>query len=191
MKEYNKRHFQMKLPSLITVIAIVAVALIIPWLFGDDDGGAFVDVSDIINGTGSSESTSDQSSDDAPSDAPSDGIAEDGEYLDLDSVAAYIHQFGKLPKNYLTKSEAKARGWESSEGNLWVVASGCAIGGDIFRNYEGQLPAKSGRVYYECDVNYEGGYRGAERIVFSNDGLIFYTSDHYATFTELYAEDEK
>lgn len=118
----------------------------------------------------------------------SEGVNEDGEYLSKDDVAEYIHKFGKLPKNFLTKNEAKALGWDSSKGNLWVVAPGCAIGGDKFRNYEGQLPQKSGRIYYECDVNYDGGYRDAERIVFSNDGLIFYTADHYETFTELYGE---
>lgn len=118
----------------------------------------------------------------------SEGVTEDGEYLSKDDVAEYIHKFGKLPKNFLTKNDAKALGWDSSKGNLWVVAPGCAIGGDKFRNYEGQLPQKSGRIYYECDVNYDGGYRDAERIVFSNDGLIFYTADHYESFAELYGE---
>ena len=61
-----------------------------------------------------------------------------------------------------------------------------SIGGDKFGNREGLLPKEDGRQYYECDVNYQGGYRGAERIVFSNDGLIFYTDDHYNSFTQLY-----
>ena len=115
----------------------------------------------------------------------------DGEYLSRDDVALYIHLYGKLPPNFLTKNEAKVLGWESSKGNLWVVRPGCAIGGDRFRNYEGQLPDAPGRVYYECDVNYSGGYRGAERIVFSNDGLVYYTADHYETFTLLYGGDGK
>lgn len=110
----------------------------------------------------------------------------DGSYLSRDDVALYIHTYGKLPNNFLTKNEAEILGWESSKGNLWVVCPGCAIGGDRFRNYEGQLPDADGRIYYECDVNYSGGYRGAERIVFSNDGLIYYTADHYESFTLLY-----
>ena len=115
-------------------------------------------------------------------------VTEDGKYLSKDDVAAYIHAFGKLPENFITKSEAEDLGWVSSEGNLWDVADGYAIGGDRFGNYEGLLPEADGRQYYECDVNYNGGYRGGERIVFSNDGLIFYTSDHYESFTQLYGE---
>ena len=101
-------------------------------------------------------------------------------------VAKYIHTYNKLPSNYITKKEASKLGWESDEGNLWEVTDKMSIGGDKFGNKEGLLPKKEGRIYYECDVNYEGGYRGAERIVFSNDGLIFYTDDHYESFTQLY-----
>ncbi|MGN1069057.1 MAG: ribonuclease domain-containing protein [Candidatus Fimadaptatus sp.] len=61
-----------------------------------------------------------------------------------------------------------------------------SIGGDRFGNREGLLPDARGRQYYECDVNYDGGYRGGERIVFSSDGLIYYTCDHYNTFALLY-----
>ncbi len=187
MKERFKRHFAWKLPSLIAVVIIIAAALIFPELFGDDTGNV------IHYHTDSNTTDAVDANTDTETSTDSDGssVLEDGEYLDRDSVAAYIHKYGRLPKNFLTKDEARALGWDSSKGNLWVVAPGHAIGGDIFRNYEGQLPKKSGRIYYECDVNYDGGYRDAERIVFSNDGLIFYTSDHYETFTELYAEDGK
>lgn len=110
----------------------------------------------------------------------------DGAYIKPEDVADYIHTFGTLPKNFITKSEAKALGWDSSKGNLWEVAEGKSIGGDRFGNYEGLLPNADGRKYTKCDVNYSGGYRGKERIIFSNDGLIFYTDDHYKTFTQLY-----
>ena len=113
-------------------------------------------------------------------------VAKDGSYTTPEDVAEYIHTFGTLPKNFITKSEAKALGWDSSKGNLWDVAEGKSIGGDYFGNYEGLLPKADGRKYTECDVNYSGGYRGAERIIFSNDGLIYYTNDHYQTFTQLY-----
>lgn len=118
-----------------------------------------------------------------------ESLEENGSYTSKDNVAAYINEYGKLPPNFITKSEAIALGWESSEGNLWDVAEGMSIGGDRFGNREGRLPSQSGREYYECDINYDGGYRGAERIVFSNDGLIFYTADHYETFIQLYEED--
>lgn len=113
-------------------------------------------------------------------------IEEDGIYSKPEEVAEYIHIFGKLPKNYITKKEAMGLGWESSKGNLWDVTDKKSIGGDSFGNREGRLPKASGRKWYECDVNYNGGYRGGERIVFSNDGLIYYTDNHYETFTQLY-----
>lgn len=113
-------------------------------------------------------------------------VEKDGSYTTPEDVAEYIHTFGTLPKNFITKSEAKALGWDSSKGNLWDVANGKSIGGDHFGNYEGLLPKANGRKYTECDVNYSGGYRGSERIIFSNDGLIYYTNDHYQTFTQLY-----
>ncbi len=106
-------------------------------------------------------------------------------YSDKDHVAAYLLAFEELPENYLTKKEAQALGWISSKGNLWDVAPGMSIGGDRFGNYEGILPKKNGRQYYECDIDFDGTYRNGKRIVFSNDGLIFYTEDHYETFEEI------
>lgn len=117
------------------------------------------------------------------------GVREDGEYTSRDEVAAYLHAFGHLPDNFITKKEAKALGWDSSKGNLGEVAPGKSIGGDYFGNYEGILPEAEGRKYTECDIDSTGGYRGAKRIVFSNDGLIYYTEDHYETFTLLYGEE--
>ncbi len=111
---------------------------------------------------------------------------EDGWYDTVEAVAEYIHIYGHLPDNFITKNEARDLGWESSEGNLWDVAYGMSIGGDKFGNREGLLPDAKGRVWYECDINYQGGFRGSERIVFSNDGLIYYTADHYESFEKLY-----
>lgn len=113
-------------------------------------------------------------------------IREDGDYTGKNEVAAYIDLYGTLPTNFITKKEAQALGWDSKEGNLDEVAPGMSIGGDRYGNYDGQLPEEPGRTYQECDVNYEGGYRGSERIVYSSDGLIFYTDDHYQTFEQLY-----
>lgn len=113
-------------------------------------------------------------------------VEKDGSYTTPEDVAEYIHTFGTLPNNFITKDEAKKLGWDNKKGNLRDVADGKSIGGDYFGNYEGLLPKAKGRKYTECDVNYEGGYRGSERIIFSNDGLIYYTNDHYQTFTQLY-----
>ena len=107
-------------------------------------------------------------------------------YSDKDHVALYIHLYGELPPNYITKSQAEALGWVSSKGNLAKVAPGKSIGGDSFGNREGLLPKKNGRKYYECDIDYKSGTRNAKRIIYSNDGLVFYTEDHYESFTQLY-----
>lgn len=117
-------------------------------------------------------------------------LDEKGEYTSPQEVALYICIFDKLPANFITKKEAMNLGWESNKGNLWEVTDNKSIGGDKFGNREGLLPKSDGRVYYECDVNYEGGFRGAERIVYSNDGLIFYTNDHYESFEQLYDRRE-
>lgn len=116
------------------------------------------------------------------------GIVEDGVYDTKEEVALYLHLYGRLPDNYITKKEAENLGWDSKKGNLWEVAPGMSIGGSRFGNYEGQLPEEKGRSYYECDLEYDGGYRGAKRLVYSDDGLIFYTEDHYKTFEQLYGE---
>ena len=113
-------------------------------------------------------------------------VDEDGEYTSKEEVAAYLHEYGHLPDNFITKKEAKELGWDSYAGNLAQVAPGKSIGGDRFGNYEGQLPEKKGRNYYECDIDFDGGRRGAKRIIYSDDGLIFYTEDHYETFEQLY-----
>ena len=112
-------------------------------------------------------------------------VEEDGWYDTMEEVAIYLTFFEQLPGNYLTKKEAQALGWESRKGNLWDVADGCSIGGDRFGNYEGLLPDAKGRKWTECDIDFDGSYRGAERIVFSNDGLIYYTGDHYESFDEI------
>ncbi len=115
-------------------------------------------------------------------------IDEDGSYTSRDDVALYIHTYGHLPGNFITKKEARELGW--SGGGLEKYAPGMCIGGDRFGNYEGLLPEKKGRKYTECDIDTLGAKsRGAKRIVFSNDGLIYYTDDHYDSFTLLYGEE--
>ena len=129
------------------------------------------------------------------SDLPDDGddsgaeaIDEDGSYTSKEEVALYIHIYGRLPGNFITKKEAQALGWPG--GSLEPYAPGKCIGGSRFGNYEGLLPEKEGRTYTECDIDTLGAEsRGAKRIVFSNDGLIYYTGDHYESFELLYREE--
>ena len=115
-------------------------------------------------------------------------INEEGYFTSKEDVALYIYIFNKLPSNFITKDEAKEKGWESSKGNLWEVTDRLSIGGDKFGNREGSLEKKNGRQYFECDIDYNGGYRGAKRLVYSNDGLVYYTDNHYDSFTLLFGE---
>ena len=113
-------------------------------------------------------------------------VTEDGQYTTPADVAAYLHQFGKLPGNYLTRDEAQAKGWSNKKNNLGDVAPGYSIGGDRFGNREGLLPNAKDRLWFECDVNVVNGRRSDERVVWSNDGLIYYTPDSHQSFVQLY-----
>lgn len=125
----------------------------------------------------------------APTEAPTEPpIDEGGEYYSAEDVALYLHTYGYLPRNFITKSEARGYGW--SGGSVEAYVPGAAIGGDRFYNREGLLPEADGRKYYECDIDTKNrSSRGAKRIVYSNDGLIYYTKDHYASFVLLYGEE--
>ena len=153
---------------------------------GTADTGASADSS----GTSQASSDTSQESTDETK-APSDDNAllpEDGTYTSREDVALYIHQYGCLPSNFITKKEAEKLGWTG--GSLEPYAPGMCIGGSRFGNYEGLLPEKDGRTYTECDIDTLGAEkRGAKRIVFSNDGLIYYTEDHYESFELLYGEE--
>ena len=127
---------------------------------------------------------------DEPADTTDAASAPDehGVYDSKEDVALYLHLYGHLPENYITKKEAEALGW--SGGSLEPYAPGRCIGGGRFGNYEGLLPDAAGRRWTECDIDTLGAKsRGAKRIVFSNDGLIYYTGDHYASFELLYGEE--
>lgn len=109
----------------------------------------------------------------------------EGVYTSADDVSLYLYTYGELPGNFITKKEARALGWTG--GSLEPYAPGMCIGGDYFGNYEGLLPEAADREYHECDIDTLGAdSRGAKRIVYSDDGIIYYTEDHYETFTLLY-----
>lgn len=134
----------------------------------------------------SSDSTEGDSGSNLELQTSTETIDEDGYYYQKDDVALYIYTYEHLPDNYITKKEAQALGW--SGGTLESIAPGMVIGGDRYGNYEGILPQKKGRKYTECDIDTLNQKRGEKRIVFSNDGLIYYTEDHYQTFELLYGE---
>ena len=120
--------------------------------------------------------------------APALTVSEDGWYDSKEEVALYLHLYGHLPGNYVTKAEAEARGWTGGSVEPYA-GEGRALGGSRFGNYEGLLPKAAGRIYTECDIGTVGrSSRGARRLVYSNDGLIYYTGDHYENFELLYGE---
>ena len=125
---------------------------------------------------------------DAQNACEAETIPEGGSYTTKEDVALYLHLYGHLPGNFITKKDAEALGWTG--GSLEPYAPGKCIGGSRFGNYEGRLPAAQGRKYTECDIDTLGKpSRGSKRIVFSNDGLIYYTEDHYESFELLYGEE--
>ena len=113
---------------------------------------------------------------------PSGTATEDG----VDGVDFYLFTHHCLPDNYLTQNEANLLGWVNWKRNLWDVLPGAVIGGGQYKNRDGRLPSKPGRIWYEADFDYNGGFRNLRRIVFPNDGLMFVTFDHYLTFSEVY-----
>ncbi|ATA20472.1 ribonuclease [Gibbsiella quercinecans] len=122
----------------------------------------------------------------APANVPATAAAESIDGLtQQERVVSYLKQRQRLPDYYISKKQAREQGWDARDGNLCSVLPGKAIGGDRFSNREGQLPAASNRIWREADINYRCGRRGAERLLFSNDGLIFVTHDHYKNFIRV------
>lgn len=120
--------------------------------------------------------------------SPNAGSSSKAPLTSFKEVSDYLRKHGKLPDNFITKKEAEKLGWVASKGNLHQVAPGKSIGGDRFGNREKLLPEAKNRLWYEADANYKGGTRGADRIVYSNDGLIYMTTDHYKTFRDITKE---
>jgi len=188
VKEIMKKNF--KFYALIAVLLVGALLY-----FGNGGelsqqemelGGQIVDML-LDSGSDASAAPAEQVSTATDETEPEDYLDEHGSYDQPEDVALYIHTYGRLPDNYITKSQAEKLGWEG--GSVERYAPGKCIGGSRFGNREGILPSAKGRTWTECDINTLGkSSRGAERIVFSNDGLIYYTDDHYESFTLLYGE---
>ncbi len=110
------------------------------------------------------------------------GTATDKGLLGADIYLMYLK---RLPENYVTQDEAKQYGWKNVKANLHEVLPGKLIAGDIYSNKNGKLPKALGRIWREADINYTIGYRNRQRLLYSNDSLIFVTYDHYHTFYEI------
>ena len=169
------------------VIAGVETAVEIAEMLEGSETTVEVDEDELFTSP-SDETDEEEEQEDIPGDVEVSTLDEDGWYYSMDDVSEYLIVYGELPENYITKSEAEALGWQG--GSVERYLEGAAIGGDRFYNNEGDLPKEKGRLYYECDIDTNGASgRGPERIVFSNDGLIYYTPDHYETFELLYGEE--
>lgn len=112
-----------------------------------------------------------------------------GPITEPQEIVNYLAKYGRLPDNFITKKEARALGWDNYYNYVGDVAPGKSIGGDYFGNYDGKLPSKKGRKWYECDTGYKGRKRTASRLLYSTDGLYYYTEDHYNTFTQMFPEE--
>lgn len=173
-----------KKSTILLILAVLALAVLVSFV-------AFrgADLPQTPYGGASSQSGPALLPDTTEIEASAPEIDEFGVYSSMEDVALYLRTYGKLPGNYITKNEARALGWEG--GSLAPYAPGKCIGGDRFGNYEGLLPEAPGRTYTECDIDTLGAdSRGSKRIVFSNDGLIYYTDNHYESFTLIYGGDE-
>lgn len=189
MKTFRK--FLSLILSIFTVLPFVTSCDKTIGIIGGEDGPTSIFISNGETQTETYEAPSEQAeteTEETSSETETDAAEEvtldiDGIYDTRDDVALYLHIYGYLPKNYITKAEAKALGWEG--GSVEKHAPGKCIGGSSFGNYEGLLPQDE--EYYECDINTLGkSSRGAERLVYTDDGYIYYTGDHYESFDMLY-----
>ena len=177
--------------TLLYVLGILLVGILIGFVLGKNrvSNDTVVDVPTVTTTPEVTSTTSPEVSEEpSPSEATQELLDEHGTYDSKEEVALYIHQYNKLPDNFMTKSEARKYGWEG--GALNRVVEGMCIGGDVYNNFEGNLPDIDG-TYYECDIDtLTKKKRGAKRIVFSDEGDIYYTNDHYETFELLYGDGE-
>ena len=194
--------------KVITLILALALALVVSLVQGGQDGslqqsGVVASTQQTANQSqgGSGATSSDLVLYKAQTDVDPDDLTIYGEpvgvprtvsvqrnktYTSRDEVALYIHQYGRVPSNFVTKTRAREAGWVASEGNLQDVLPGMSIGGGGWHNDEFTMPGSFNAQWRECDINYNGGFRGPERLVYSDEGLIFYTPDHYVSYARLF-----
>ena len=103
----------------------------------------------------------------------------------LNGADWWLKKHRKLPNYYITYNDAKIKGFKLFLGDLGTVAPGMMLARGVYENRNGKLPSIPGRDWHEADINYNSGYRGNDRVVYSIDGLVFVTYDHYKTFVEI------
>lgn len=101
-----------------------------------------------------------------------------------DGADYWLKYYGSLPDYYISSAQLEALGWEYGD-RPSKFAPGKMLGGGIYDNEDRKLPHRIGRIWREADINYTPGKRNRHRILWSNDGLIFVTYDHYHTFYEI------
>lgn len=179
----KKNTLQKSLGAVIAaILLVIGVATgIIPM----DEGAVVADTAAQVQQVNQTQAPKTQATQTPRTEATEAPEEEAGPIIEPQAIADYLFEHGRLPDNFITKAQARELGWDNTRNDVSDVAPGMSIGGDRFGNYEGLLPTKKGRQYYEADCYYTGGNRGAHRIVYSNDGLVFYTADHYESFVEM------
>ena len=163
---------------ILTFVSVVALAMALASCVSSQQGSSSSSASSYSSATVISSSKTGSSN--------NVSVQKNGTYTDKDHVALYIHTYGTVPSNYISKNKARKAGWINTKGNLWDVLPGMSIGGGGYDNDDNMLPDAPGRQWFECDIDYHGGFRNEKRIVYSNDGLIYYTGNHYKSFQKLY-----
>jgi len=183
MKQWDRRSFAW-LAGLIVMLAVLLTGC--GNVSEEDSSSAIMPSSPAVSGSGQTEER--QQSSQAPGATKEQEKQSQAPLTGFKEVSAYIREHHKLPPNFITKKEAEQLGWVAAKGNLNDAAPGKSIGGDRFGNREGLLPKAKNRIWYEADIHYKKGPRGADRILYSSDGLIYMTIDHYKSFTDITKE---
>ena len=99
-------------------------------------------------------------------------------------IVESLQRTGGLPPEYVTKDKALEAGWSAGKALNNYVPGG-QIGGDPYKNTTGLLPNASGRTWFEADIGLTNtmgrNKQPGTRLLYSNDGLMYITPNHYKT----------
>lgn len=99
----------------------------------------------------------------------------------------YLIEYGQLPNNFITKGSQET--WMVRR-QFRTLRPRQMYWRRLFWQLRKSSPVVSGRTYHECDIDtLNAKSRGAKRIIYSDDGQIYYTDNHYKSFTLLYGDD--
>ncbi len=102
----------------------------------------------------------------------------------FEGVADYIVKYGRLPDNFITKAEAAKLGGtrkrQSRRSSAWKKHR------RRYLSKQRKAASRCGRTRMERSRHQLYiGIPGSDRIVYSNDRLVYKTTDHYKTFTRM------